>query len=141
MDNTLAVFEGKKIRKVQHNGRWHFSVVDVIAALTESTLSRRYWSDLKSQLIGEGFELYDKIVQLKLPSSDGKRYETDCTDTESMFRIIQTIPSPKAEPFKRWLAQVGYERVQEIENPELAQKRMKELYRAKGSPPPLFLNF
>ncbi|MFV9632010.1 MAG: BRO family protein, partial [Methanosarcinales archaeon] len=93
---------------------------------------RRYWSDLKNNLDEEGFELYDNIVQLKLLSSDGKNYNTDCANTESMFRIIQSIPSKKAEPFKRWLAKVGYERVQEIEDPELAQKRMKEIYKLKG---------
>jgi DNA-damage-inducible protein D len=87
---------------------------------------------LKARLDEEGFELYDKIVQLKLASADGKFYETDYFNTESMFRIIQSIPSPKAEPFKRWLAKVGYERVQEIEDPELAQKRMKEIYKMKG---------
>ncbi|MEK6943154.1 MAG: BRO family protein [Nanoarchaeota archaeon] len=92
------------------------SVVDVVEALTNSSIPRRYWSDLKSQLKEQGFELYEKIVQLKLPAEDGKFYETDCANTESMFRIVQSIPSKKAEPFKLWLAQVGYERVQEIEN-------------------------
>ena len=107
-------------------------MVDVVSALEASNLPKRYWSDLKAKLMVEGFEPYDKIVQLKLPAEDGKLRETDCANTESMFRIIQSIPSPKAEPFKLWLAQVGYERVQEIENPELAQKRMREIYRAKG---------
>lgn len=102
--------------------------------LSESSNSRRYWSDLKRQLIEtEGFiQLYEKIVQLKLPASDGKNYKTDCADTETIFRIIQSIPSPKAEPFKRWLAKVGYERIQEIEDPELASERARELYKAKG---------
>src|SRR5674476_1113039 len=132
-DNTaLVVFQGKGIRRIWHNERWYFSVVDVIAKLTDSTVPRRYWSDLKTKLLDEGFESYEKIVQLKLPSSDGKKYETDCADTEFMFRIIQSIPSPKAEPFKRWLAKVGYERVQEIENPELATKRTRMLYKLKG---------
>ncbi len=106
-------------------------MVDVVEVLTDSSIPRRYWSDLKSKLKEEGFELYEKIVQLKLPAADGKKYETDCANTESLFRIIQSIPSPKAEPFKLWLARVGYERVQEIENPELAQERMKQLYEQK----------
>ncbi|MFZ3383812.1 MAG: Bro-N domain-containing protein [Candidatus Methanoperedens sp.] len=130
--DALVVFEGTKIRRTWHDEQWYFSVTDVVGILTDSSIPRRYWSDLKARLEEEGFELYDKIVQLKLPSSDGKKYETDCANTESMFRIIQSIPSPKAEPFKRWLAKVGYERVQEIEDPELAQKRMKELYKLKG---------
>ncbi len=130
--DALVVFQGKKIRRMWYDSQWYFSIVDVVAALTESTVPRRYWSDLKAKLTEEGFELYEKIVQLKLLSSDGKYYETDCANTQCMFRIIQSIPSPKAEPFKQWLAQVGYERVQEIENPELAQVRMKEFYKAKG---------
>ncbi len=130
--DALVVFEGAKIRRTWHEDQWHFSVIDIVGALTDSSIPRRYWSDLKIKLNEEGFELYDKIVQLKLPSADGKNYNTDCANTESMFRIIQSIPSPKAEPFKRWLAKVGYERVQEIEDPELAQKRMKEIYKQKG---------
>ncbi len=130
--NALVVFQDKKIRRIWYNNEWYFSVVDVVAALETSTLPKRYWSDLKSKLISDGFESYAKIVQLKLISSDGKYYETDCANTESMFRIIQAIPSPKAEPFKLWLAKVGYDRIKETEDPELAQKRMKELYRAKG---------
>jgi hypothetical protein len=129
---ALVVFEGTKIRRTWHDEQWYFSVTDVVGILTDSSIPRRYWSDLKARLDEEGFELYDKIVQLKLPSADGKKYETDCANTESMFRIIQSIPSPKAEPFKRWLAKVGYERVQEIEDPELTQKRMKEIYKLKG---------
>ncbi|HJH31465.1 MAG TPA: phage antirepressor protein [Methanosarcinaceae archaeon] len=130
--DALVVFEGAKIRRMWHDEQWHFSVVDIVGSLTDSSIPRRYWSDLKIKLNEEGFELYDKIVQLKLPSSDGKNYNTDCANTESMFRIIQSIPSKKAEPFKRWLAKVGYERVQEIEDPELAQKRMKDIYKQKG---------
>ncbi len=131
-DNALVVFQGKKIRRIWHNDEWHFSIIDVVSALEASTLPKRYWSDLKAKLANEGFEEYDKIVQLKLPAEDGKLRDTDCANTKNMFRIIQSIPSPKAEPFKQWLAQVGYERVQEIENPELAQKRMKEFYKQKG---------
>ena len=126
-DNALVVFQDKKIRRIWHNNEWHFSVVDVVNALEASTIPKRYWSDLKAKLSTEGFEPYDKIVQLKLPAEDGKIRETDCANTKDMFRIIQSIPSKKAEPFKQWIAQAGYERVQEIENPELAQKRMKEL--------------
>ena len=129
----IAVFKGKRIRKVIHHNEWWFSVIDVIEALTETDRSRKYWSDLKNKLIKEGFfEVSEKIGQLKLVAPDGKLRETDCANTETLFRIIQTIPSPKAEPFKRWLAKVGFERVQEIENPELAAQRMRTLYKLKG---------
>jgi hypothetical protein len=132
--DRLVVFEDKKIRRILHNGEWYFSIIDIVEVLTSSPNPRRYWSDLKIQLIDkEGFhQLYGKIVQLKLESSDGKKYFTDTANTETVFRIIQSIPSPKAEPFKRWLAQVGYERIQEIEDPELATKRTREIYKAKG---------
>ncbi len=130
--DALVVFQGKKIRRIWHDNEWFFSIVDVVDALEASTLPKRYWSDLKAKLLEEGFEPYDKIVQLKLPAEDGKLRETDCANTKTTFRIIQSIPSPKAEPFKQWLAHVGYERVEEIQNPELAQTRMKKLYRAKG---------
>jgi DNA-damage-inducible protein D len=133
-NDALVVFEGAKIRRIWHDEQWYFSVVDIVGALTDSSIPRRYWSDLKIKLDEEGFQLYDIIVPLKLPSSDGKYYNTDCANTESMFRVIQSIPSPKAEPFKRWLAKVGYERVQEIENPELAQDRVKDYYELKGYP-------
>lgn len=135
-ETAIVIFNEKTIRRVWHNDEWFFSVVDIISALTESENPRRYWSDLKRQLFEkEGFnELYEKIVQLKLLASDGKMRETDVANTETMLRIIQSIPSPKAEPFKRWLAKVGYERVQEIENPEVAQERMKQLYEQKGYP-------
>jgi len=134
METKIAIFRGKQVRKTIEKNEWWFSVVDVVEALTDSTNPRRYWSDLKISLKDkEGFvQLYEKIVQLKLQSSDGKFYETDCANTETMFRIIQSIPSPKAEPFKRWLARVGYERVKEIEDPELATKRTRALYKAKG---------
>jgi len=132
--DALVVFEGKKIRRTWHNGEWWFSVIDIVEALTGSERPRKYWSDLKTKLIDEGFELSDKIGQLKLQSPDGKFYGTDCAKTESMFRIIQSIPSKRAEPFKLWLAKVGYERVQEIENPELGQDRIKEYYELKGYP-------
>ena len=130
--NAIAVFEGKNIRKTWHNNEWWFSVVDIVEVLTESGRARKYWSDIKSDLLEEGSEVSAKIGQLKLIAEDGKLRETDCINTEGAFRIIQSITSPKAEPFKLWLAKVGYERVQEIENPELAQQRMKEIYRQKG---------
>jgi len=129
----IAVFRGRKIRKTLHKNEWFFSVVDVVAALTESENPRDYWYRMKVRVKSEeGAELSTFCRQLKLKSIDGKKYETDCANTESMFRIIQSIPSPKAEPFKRWLAKVGYERVQEIEDPELATKRTRALYKAKG---------
>ena len=132
-ETHLAVFKGNKIRRTLHNDEWWFSIVDIVEVLTGTERPRKYWSDLKKKLSEEGYdELSDKIGQLKMQSSDGKYYETDCANTETMFRIIQSIPSPKAEPFKRWLAKAGYERVQEIEDPELGTKRTRALYKAKG---------
>ena len=132
--DKLVVFEDKKIRRIFHKGEWYFSILDIIRVLAVTNNPRRYWPELKNQLIdNEGFiQLLGKIEQLKLESSDGKKYLTDTANTETIFRIIQSIPSPKAEPFKRWLAQVGYERVQEIEDPELATKRTRAIYKAKG---------
>lgn len=130
---ALVVFEGAKIRRMWHDNQWYFSVIDVVEALTGSPTPRQYWGKIKDREFKQ-LELYPIWVQLKLPSSDGKKYETDCANTESMLRIIQSIPSKKAEPFKRWLAKVGYERIQEIENPELAQDRAKEYYELKGYP-------
>lgn len=132
-DTHIALFNEKAIRRKLMDNKWFFSVVDVVGALTESENPRNYWNMLKiREKESSKTELYTICVQLKLKSGDGKEYETDCADTEGIFRIIQSIPSKKAEPFKRWLAKVGYERVQEIENPELAQERMKELYEKKG---------
>jgi DNA-damage-inducible protein D len=130
----LIVFEDKKIRRIFHKGEWYFSILDIIQVLAVTSNPRRYWPELKKQLIdNEGFvQLLGKIEQLKLESSDGKRYQTDTANTETVFRIIQSIPSPRAEPFKRWLAQVGYERVKEIEDPELATQRTRAIYKAKG---------
>jgi len=129
----IALFKGKKIRRIIYNNEWWFSVVDVIEALTDSAKPRDYWYAMKIRVKGEdGAELSTICRQLKLESSDGKKYETDCANTEGIFRIIQSIPSPKAEPFKRWLAKVGHERVQEIENPEMATKRTRILYKLKG---------
>ena len=130
-ENALVVFQGKGIRRIWHDGGWHFSIVDIIEVLTDSPTPRQYWGKIKDRAFTQ-LELSPIWVRLKLPSRDGKQRFTDCANTENMFRLIQSIPSKKAEPFKQWLAKVGYERVQEIEDPELAQKRMKELYRAKG---------
>ena len=136
-ETKLVVFQGSKIRRIYHNEEWYFSIIDVIELLTESSNPRRYWSDLKIQLSDkEGFtQVYEKIVQLKIRATDGKMRETDVANTETIFRIIQSIPSPKAEPFKRWLAQVGYERIKEIEDPELAVKRARITYEQKGYDP------
>jgi len=134
METTkIAVFKGKEIRKAIHKDEWWFSIVDIIAALTDSDNPRNYWNMMKAREKKQSeVQLSTFCVQLKLTSSDGKSYKTDCVDTEGAFRIIQSIPSPKAEPFKRWLAKVGYERIQEIEDPELATKRTKAIYKAKG---------
>ncbi|MFH1211875.1 MAG: Bro-N domain-containing protein [Candidatus Woesearchaeota archaeon] len=134
-NNAIIVFQGKNIRRVWHNSEWWFSVVDIVAVLTEQEeyqTARKYWNKLSQRLREEGSEAVTNCHQLKLPAEDGKLRETECTNTKTIFRIIQSIPSKKAEPFKQWLAQVGYERVQEIENPELAQQRMKDIYRQKG---------
>ena len=129
----IALFKGKQIRKTLQNGEWWFSVIDVIEALTDSDRPSVYWTAMKARVKNEGeFQLSTICRQLKLLAPDGKMRETDCADTEGIFRIIQSIPSPKAEPFKRWLAKVGYERVKEIENPELATKRTRMLYKLKG---------
>ena len=135
-ENNLTIFEDHKIRRTydKKSDTWFFSVVDVVGALTDSANPRRYWSDLKKQLTEqEGFsEVYEKIVQLKLKAPDGKMRETDCANTESLFRIIQSIPSPKAEPLKRWLAKVGYERVQEIADPERSINRARDNWKKHG---------
>jgi len=133
MGEGIVVFKGTGIRRILYKNEWWFSIIDVVEALTGTDRPRKYWNDLKNKLITEGYaEVSDKIGQLKMPAPDGKLRETDCSNSETMFRIIQSIPSPKAEPFKRWLAKVGYERVQEIEDPELATKRTRAIYKAKG---------
>jgi len=132
-NHQIALFRGKAIRKTLYEKEWWFSVIDIIGVLTDSAKPSVYWSAMKARVNNEdGFQLSTICKQLKLEASDGKKYETDCADTEGIFRIIQSIPSPKAEPFKRWLAKVGYDRVQEIENPELATKRTRMLYKLKG---------
>lgn len=128
----IAIFQKKEIRKIIHNNEWWFSVVDICGALTDSLDSSAYWRKLKQRLTEEGSQTVTFCHGLKLPAPDGKMRETDCANTEGIFRIIQSIPSPKAEPFKLWLAKIGYERIQEIEDPELATKRTRALYRAKG---------
>ena len=133
--SRLAVFEGKQIRKAFHEGEWWFSVIDVVETLVGGERPRKYWNDLKKKLVAEGYiEVSEKIGQLKMAAPDGKQRLTDCANTETLFRIIQTIPSPKVEPLKRWLAKVGKERLDEIENPELAMGRMQDLYEKKGYP-------
>lgn len=126
----------EQVRKVLHEERWWYSVIDVVGLLTDAHIPRNYWSDLKRKLAqDEGYsELHAKIVQLKMPAADGKQRLTDAADTETLLRIIQSIPSPKAEPFKQWLARVGTERLEEIEQPELAADRMRQHYRALGYP-------
>jgi len=129
----IAIFRKKEIRRTIYKNEWWFSIIDIIEALTGTERPRKYWGDIKKKLIKEGYsEVSENIGQLKMIAPDGKKRETDCASTETIFRIIQSIPSPKAEPFKRWLARVGYERVQEIEDPELATKRTKMLYKLKG---------
>ena len=136
MNNEIKLFEGNQIRSVWDNEKeeWYFSIVDIIGVLTESKNPRRYWSDLKRKMKDEegAIQLYGKIVQLKLESSDGKKYNTDTADMQGIFRIIQSIPSPKAEPFKMWLAEVGKERIDEIIDPELTIDRALETYVRKG---------
>ena len=131
----IALFDGKNIRRDFIEGVWWFSVVDVIQILTDSADAKDYWYRMKVRVKSEdGIELSTICRQFKLTATDGKMRETDCANTEGLFRIIQSVPSPRAEPFKLWLAKVGYERVQEIEDPELVQNRMKVIYEQKGYP-------
>ncbi len=133
-ENSVIIFNQKNVRRHWDSEKelWYFSVVDVIAVLTESSVPKRYWSDLKIKLQTEGSQSYDKIVRLKLMASDGKKYLTDVADTETLLRLVQSIPSPKAEPFKLWLAKVGYERIEETEDPELTIDRAMKTYLQKG---------
>lgn len=132
-EERLAIFQGKEVRRIIYQNEWWFSVVDVVRALTDSERPDGYWVAMKARVrIDDGFQISTICRQLKLVAADGKKYATDCANTEGIFRIIQSIPSPKAEPFKRWLARVGYERVKEIEDPELATKRTRTLYKLKG---------
>ncbi|MCK4996759.1 Bro-N domain-containing protein [Candidatus Pacearchaeota archaeon] len=130
----LVIFQDKKIRRIWHNNEWYFSVSDIIAVLTNSIDPVAYWRKLKQRLNEEGDKTVTNCHGLKMLAPDGKLRFTDCANTRSLFRIIQSIPSKKAEPFKQWLAQVGYERIEEIQDPELGQNRIKEYYQLKGYP-------
>ena len=134
MENKIKVFENRQVRTLWNaeEEEWYFSVIDVVAVLTNSTNPRKYWSVLKTRLKAEGSELATNCSQLKMQSADGKYYKTDCLDTKGVLRLVQSIPSPKAEPFKMWLAQVGSERLDEIADPEKAIMRGAGFYRAKG---------
>jgi len=133
-ETAIKLFEQKQVRSIWNDEeeKWYFSVVDVIEVLTGTDRPRKYWSDLKAKLKKEGSELSEKIGQLKMKSPDGKMYQTDVADTQQLFRLIQSVPSPKAEPFKQWLAQVGTERIDEIEDPESGIDRLMETYLQKG---------
>jgi DNA-damage-inducible protein D len=132
--NNIKLFEEKQVRSQwnAHEEQWYFSIIDIIEILTGSSIPKRYWSDLKKKLTKEGSQLYEKIVQLKFEASDGKKYATDCFDTQNLLRLIQSIPSPKAEPFKQWLAKVGYERMQELADPEQSLARARENWQKLG---------
>ncbi len=132
--SNIKLFESKKVRTHwdEEKEKWYFSVIDVIEILTGSSIPKRYWSDLKKKLTMEGSEVYEKIVRLKLQAEDGKMRETDVADTETLLRLIQSIPSPKAEPFKQWLAKVGYERMQEIQDPAMSLDRARENWQKLG---------
>ncbi len=127
-ETNIRLFEAKQIRSAwsEEEQKWYFSVIDVIEVLTGTDRPRKYWSDLKSKLFKEGSQLSEKIGQLKMVAEDGKLRDTDVADTEQLLRLIQSIPSPKAEPFKQWLAKVGYERMQEISDPEQSLDRARE---------------
>ena len=132
--NSIILFKQKEVRRAWNEKKelWYFSIIDVVAILTDSPRPRKYWNALKTKLKQEGSELSQKVGQLKLESPDGKKYLTDVADTETILRLIQSIPSPKAEPFKLWLAKVGYERIEETEDPELAFDRAMKTYLRKG---------
>jgi len=133
-ESSIKLFQDKRVLVLwdEDHEKWFFSIIDVIAILTESKRPRKYWADLKKKLNSEGSELSEKIGQLKMQASDGKMRETDVADTEQLLRLIQSVPSPKAEPFKLWLAKVGYERIEETEDPEKAFDRAMETYLKKG---------
>lgn len=135
--DAIKLFEDRQVRSVWDSEakKWYISIIDVIEVSTDSANPRRYWSDLKRKLQAEGSQLYENIVQLKMKSSDGKSYNTDVADVEQLFRLIQSIPSPKAEPFKQWLAQLGRERLEEIDDPEQGIERLMEYSTAKAIRP------
>ena len=128
MENQLTPFDGEKIRKTWHNDTWFFSVVDIIGVLTDSPQPSRYWNSVKKKEV----EVFAFCEKLKLKGQDGKTYPSDCANTEGVFRILMSVPSPKAEPFKLWLANLGKQAIEEAEDPELLTERQAELYRAKG---------
>jgi len=132
--SSIKLFESKQVRSHYDAEKeiWYFSVIDVIEILTGSSIPKRYWSDLKNKLTKEGSQLYEKIVQLKFEANDGKKYGTDCLETPDILRLIQSIPSPKAEPFKQWLAKVGFERIQEIADPSQSIDRARENWQKLG---------
>ncbi len=133
-DTAIKLFEQKQIRSYWDAEKeiWYFSVIDVIEIFTGSSIPKRYWSDLKKKLTQEGSQLYENIVQLKFIAADGKKYATDCLETPNLLRLIQSIPSPKAEPFKQWLAKVGHERLQEISDPSQSLDRARENWQKLG---------
>lgn len=136
-DRTIVYFEDQEVRRLwdEEQEKWYFSIVDIIGVITGASIPKRYWADLKKKLNQEGFQPYEKIVRLKMTAPDGKKRDTDCTDVESVLRIVQTIPSPKAEPIKQWLARVGYERMEETRDPEKAIDRALATYLRKGYSP------
>ncbi len=136
-DFSVVNFEDKEVRRHWNDQeeKWYLSIIDIVGVITESTIPSRYWQDLKNKLKDEGFELYEKIVKLKFIAKDGKERSTECADVETMLRIIQTVPSPKAEPIKQWLARVGYERIEETIDPEKAIDRAVATYLHKGYSP------
>ena len=134
MENKIQIFEKRQVRSVwdEEQEEWYFSIVDVISVLTDSPRPRKYWNALKTKLKAEGSELSQVLGQLKMASNDGKKYLTDVATTEQLLRLIQSVPSPKAEPFKMWLAKVGRERIDEVADPELSIERAIQNYRLLG---------
>ena len=131
-NNTIVLFQEKNIRRIEHNGEWWFSVVDVIAVLTDSSQPQRYWADMKKRSSKESNQSFAFCEQLKMKAADGKNYKTESANREGLLRIVMSIPSPKAESFRLWLAQIGNQHIEEIENPELGIERIREIYLAKG---------
>lgn len=131
-ENAISPFEGKEIRKIWHDEQWYFSVVDIMGVLTDSSQPSRYWADLKKRSEKESNQSFDFCERLKLIRPDGKSYPTDCANTQGILRILMSVPSPKVEPLKLWLAEQGKRAIDEAENPELSYERMAEIYRAKG---------
>lgn len=132
-NKEMVLFENSKIRRQLYNGEWYYSIIDIISILTASNRPKKYWSDLKKKLEGEGFfQTSEKIGQLKMSASDGKKRPTDCANRETIFRIIQSVPSPNAEPFKLWFARLAEERIQEVIDPSLAIERARQTYLKKG---------